>query len=207
MDYSHSIFMALMDFIPVLGFIIGIFYLTKVFTFSQKLDMVWMVITGGGLIFFGGGLQATWKLFKALNIGDFQWMSQGQFIFMALGYSFFLISLFSLSRTKILAENISLTAMTVWKIPFLIIMTLASLGTYGILAYIAFRRRLTLAGISFSIALLGVILMGGMASQTQSIAMQWIEQSVNSFSNICFAVGCFLLFKDFEAIISPPEIQ
>lgn len=207
MDNSFSIYMALMDFIPVLGFFIGAYFLSKIFFLNRNSRLGWMVIIGGLLIFLGGGLQATWKLFMAFSIGDFPWMSQGQFVFMSFGYSFLFISVFSLFRNIKFIENISITAMAVWKIPFLVVMTLASLGTYGILAYIAFRRRQILAGISFSIALLGVILLGGMANQTQSIAMQWIEQSVNSVANFGFALGGFLLFKKFEALNSSTEIQ
>lgn len=87
--------------------------------------------------------------------------------------------------------------MAAWKIPFLLMMILASLGTYGILTYVALRRRLGFAAVGFVLAFLGVILMGGMASQLQTVRMQWIEQSINSSANLGFALGSFLLYKDF----------
>jgi hypothetical protein len=190
--------MALMDYIPVLCFIIGAFFLAKFFLKDQKRYLGWMVMIGGGLIFLGGGLQATWKLFMALNIGNFSWMSQGQFIFMAFGYSALLIPTISLISASKLVKNAPLPAMAVWKIPFLAVMTLASLGTYGILTFVSFRRRQPLAALGFIMALLGVLVLGGMASQEQTVTMQWIEQSINAFANLGFALGSFLLFKNFS---------
>lgn len=197
LDNSYSVFMALMDFIPVFCFIIGTYFLSKVFFFKHQPKFGWMAILGGVLIFLGGGLQATWKLFKALDIGDYQWMSQGQFVFMAFGYVLLLVPAISLLRDTIKVKPTSLSAIAAWKIPFLAVMTLASLATYGILTTIAYRRGIGLSTIGFITAILGVILLGGMANQVQTINMQWIEQSVNSLANFGFAVGCYLLFKDF----------
>jgi hypothetical protein len=197
-ENSYSVIMALMDYIPVLGFMIGAFFLSKIFFGGHKQQLGWMVLIGGVLIFMGGALQATWKLFMALNVGNFSWMSQGQFIFMAFGYSALLIPAISLISTSKLVKNAPLPAMAVWKIPFLAVMTLASIGTYGILTFVAFRRRQPLAALGFIMALLGVLLLGGMASQEQTIAMQWIEQSVNSLANLGFALGSFLLSKNFS---------
>ena len=124
-------------------------------------------------------------------------MSQGQFIFMSIGYlALFLPSISLISATKYV-KKAPLPAMAVWKIPFLAVMTLASIGTYGILIFIAIRRRQPLAALGFIIALLGVVLMGAMANQFQTLGLQWLEQSVNTFANLGFALGCFLLFKSF----------
>lgn len=203
MENSYSVIMALMDYIPVLCFIIGAFFLAKIFLNEQKRSLAWMVMIGGGLIFLGGALQATWKLFMALNVGNFSWMSQGQFIFMALGYSVMLLPTISLIAATKVVKGATLSAMAVWKIPFLAVMTLASIGTYGILTIVSFRRRQPLAALGFIIALLGVLLMGGMASQEQTLTMQWIEQSINAFANLGFALGSFLLFKNYAQNLDP----
>lgn len=139
----------------------------------------------------------------ALNVGNFSWMSQGQFIFMALGYSVMLLPTISLIAATKVVKGATLSAMAVWKIPFLAVMTLASIGTYGILTIVSFRRRQPLAALGFIIALLGVLLMGGMASQEQTLTMQWIEQSINAFANLGFALGSFLLFKNYTQNLDP----
>lgn len=155
-----------------------------------------MMLLGGILVFSGGALQASWKLMMSLDIANVSWMSQGQFVFMSFGYLMLLIPTLSLIKTH-KKDLVSLSAMVAWKIPFLLVMTLASLGTYGILAYISIRRRLGVAAFGFIFAFLGVILLGGMASQLQTIGLQWIEQSVNSLANLGFALGSFHLFRDF----------
>jgi hypothetical protein len=194
---TYSITMALFDFVPVLGFFVGAIFLAKLFFHLKKKHYGWMMLLGGVLVFSGGALQASWKLMMSLDIANLFWMSQGQFVFMSFGYLMLLIPTLSLIKTRKRKDLASLGAMAAWKIPFLMMMTLASLGTYGILAYISIRRRLIVAAAGFIFAFLGVILLGGMASQLQTIGLQWIEQSVNSLANLGFALGSFLLFRDF----------
>lgn len=197
-DETYSLSMALFDFVPVLGFLIGAIFLSRIFFLLRKKRFGWMVIFGGILIFLGGGLQASWKLMMCLNLANLRWMSQGQFVFMAIGYLAFFVSTMTLIKKVREKELTPLAAIAGWKIPFLLVMTLASLGTYGILAYIALRRRLGFAAVGFVLAFLGVILMGGTASQVQTVRMQWIEQSINSLANLGFALGSFLLFRDYS---------
>jgi hypothetical protein len=194
---SYSVVMAIFDFVPVVGFLIGAYFLSKIFFHTSQKGFSRMMIIGGLLIFLGGSLQATWKLMMSLEIADVQWMSQGQFVFMSFGYMALLIPTFSLIKSARKLELTPLPAMAVWKIPFLFVMTVASLGTYGILTYVSLRRKLGLAAFGFIIAFLGVIMMGGMASQTQTITMQWIEQGINSLANLGFALGSFLLYQNF----------
>ena len=87
--------------------------------------------------------------------------------------------------------------MAVWKIPLLIVMTVASLGVEGILASLAFRRKVTMAGVGFIFGILGILAMGGLASIDQSPTMQWVEESVNTIGQLGFMVGCILLYRNF----------
>jgi hypothetical protein len=89
-------------------------------------------------------------------------------------------------------------AMAAWKIPFLAIMTLASLGAQGILVYLSFRRGIRIAAIFFIVAVLCMLGMAGMASGEQTITRQWIEQSVNLAGQSSFALGAFFLNKRSE---------
>jgi hypothetical protein len=197
-DGTYSLSIAIFDFVPVFCFLIGALFLSRLFLLIRNNIYGWLTIFGGILIFLGGALQASWKLLMSLQIANLQWMSQGQFVFMALGYFLLLITSISLIKTTRKMTQTPLTAMAAWKIPFLLVMTLASLGTYGILTYVALRRRLGIAAFGFLFALLGVILLGGMANPLQTIRMQWIEQSINSMANLGFATGSFILFRDFK---------
>jgi len=197
-EETYSVSMALFDFVPVLGFLVGAVFLSRIFFHRSNKRYYWLSVLGGILVFLGGALQASRKLLMALDIANLPWMSQGQFIFMSFGYLMLLIPTLSLFKANKKSKLSILSAMAAWKIPFLLVMTLASLGTYGMLAYISICRRLGIAAVGFILAFVGVILMGGMANQLQSIGLQWIEQSVNSLANLGFVFGSFLLFQDFR---------
>ena len=86
--------------------------------------------------------------------------------------------------------------MVTWKIPFLIGMTLTSMGVHGILTHVSFQRKARFAATGFIVAFLGFVGMGAMASYEQTLARQWIEQSVNSVGQLGFMVGSILLHQD-----------
>jgi hypothetical protein len=79
-------------------------------------------------------------------------------------------------------------------------MTVTSLGAHGMLTYIAFRRKAPRAAAGFIIAFLGVLAMGGMASAQQTIALQWIEESINSVGQLGFMAGSILLYKNYKTL-------
>ena len=89
--------------------------------------------------------------------------------------------------------------MAAWKIPFLFVMTVTSLGAEGILAYMAFKRKVPLAAAGFIVGVLGILAMGAMASAEQNLTMQWIEEGINTLGQLGFMTGCILLYQNFKA--------
>jgi hypothetical protein len=79
-------------------------------------------------------------------------------------------------------------------------MTLASLGAQGILTYIAFRRGAKWAAAGFIVAFMGLLAMGGLASAEQTIALQWIEEGINSVGQLGFMAGSILLYRNFKQL-------
>ena len=159
-------------------------------------------MAGTLLVFAGGFLKASWKLIYTLDIADIQWMSQIQFVLLAPGFLAMLVALIYLTR-KQKAENL-LPAIAVWKIPLLATMTLCSLGAHGILTYVSFQKKNRLAAALFIVAVLCMLGMSGMASGSeQTVTTQWIEEGMNSFGQISFAVGSYLLYKVFEKELQP----
>ena len=65
----------------------------------------------------------------------------------------------------------------------------------GILTYHSFQKRARAAGWMFILAVLCLFAMAGMASGEQSIARQWIEQSINLTGQSSFALGNYLLYR------------
>lgn len=195
---TDTIPMAIFDFVPNIAFLVGAFYLVKVAVLIKGRPCSRMVMAGSLLVALGGILKATWKLLYAANIADIQFFSQVQFALLSPGFLGLLIAVIYLARYQSKNTQLAAFAIAPWKLPLLFIMTITSLGAYGILTYIAFRRKIPFAAVGFIFAFIGVLLMGGLASQTQTVSLQWVEQSINSVANIGFAIGCILLFRSFR---------
>jgi len=198
MNETYSIGLALLDFVPNIAFLVGAFFLVKIALLVRGTKCSRMVMAGSLLIALGGILKATWKLLYAANVGDFQLMSQAQFVLVAPGFLAILVAVIIMAR-KSTKVAMPLLALAGWKMPFLFVMTLCSLGAQGILAYISFQRKAKLAAVGFIIAFMGLLAMGGLASAEQTVAMQWIEESINSLGQIGFMFGSILLFNNYKS--------
>jgi hypothetical protein len=198
MDEIYSLELALIDFIPNLAFLLGAFFLVRTVLLVRGKPCSRMCMAGAFLIFAGGLLKASWKLILTLDIANIQWMSDAQFILLAPGFLALLVTAVLLSRVQPYKAGAVVLAMAVWKIPLLAVMTISSLGAHGILAFIAFKRKSPLTGVLFIMSVLCMLSMAGMASgKEQTVAVQWIEEGVNSIGQIMFAAACWMFYKNF----------
>jgi hypothetical protein len=196
---TYPLSLALVDFLPNIAFLIGAFFLVKTSYLCRGTRCARMLMAGTLLVFLGGFFKASWKLLYAANIADIQWMSQAQFILLGFGFLAMCVSVILMARKRrALAQGGPILAMAAWKIPFLFVMTLTSLGAEGILAYIAYRRKIRPAAVGFVIGVMGILAMGALASAEQTLAMQWIEETINTLGQSGFMVGSILLHRDFE---------
>jgi hypothetical protein len=196
---TYPLSLALVDFLPNIAFLIGAFFLVKTSYLCRGTRCARMLMAGTLLVFLGGFFKASWKLLYAANIADIQWMSQAQFILLGFGFLAMCVSVILMARKRrALAQGGPILAMAAWKIPFLFVMTLTSLGAEGILAYIAYRRKIRPAAVGFVIGVMGILAMGALASAEQTLAMQWIEETINTIGQSGFMVGSILLHRDFE---------
>ena len=199
MEESYPLTLALFDFVPVAFFLTGAIFLVR--TAIRMCGRRWgrLAIAGSLLIFMGGFLKAIWKLLYTVGVGDFQLLSESQFPLVAPGFLVLLIVVIMMARRERIEKSsnaVLMLAISTWKIPLLIIMTLASMGVQGILTFLAFHRNVKLAAVGFIVAFLSFFSMGALASGEQTLAMQWIAQSVNSFGQLGFMVGSILLFRN-----------
>jgi len=192
---TYPISIALFDFIPVTMFLVGAFFLVRIALQMRGSPCGRMAMAGALLVFLGGFLKAVWKLLYAANVADVRWMSEVQFAMVAPGFLALLVTAILLARGRKKAAA-PLLAIAPWKIPLLAIMTLSSMGAQGILAYLSFRRRVPLAAAGFIVAFLCLVAMGNMASGEQTIAKQWIEESINTLGQLGFMLGAILLHRD-----------
>ncbi len=195
---TYPVSIAIFDFLPVTMFLIGAYFLVRIAFLQRGSRCGRMVMAGALLIFLGGFLKAIWKLLVATQVADIQWLSQIQFILVAPGFLALLVAAILIARGRKTNQNPPLLAIAVWKIPLLAVMTLASMGANGILTYISFRRGARLAAIGFIISFLCVVGMGAMASGEQTLAKQWIEESINTAGQLGFMLGSILLYQNFK---------
>jgi hypothetical protein len=199
MEDTYPLALALFDFVPVAFFLTGAIFLVRTAMRMCGPRCGRLAIAGSLLIFTGGFLKAVWKLLFTIGVGDYLLLSESQFPLVAPGFLILLIAVIMMARSDREARannSASILLMATWKIPLLIIMTLTSMGVQGILTYISFQRKAKLAAAGFIVAFLCLVSMGALASGEQTLAMQWVAQSVNSFGQLGFMVGSMLLFQN-----------
>jgi hypothetical protein len=194
---EYTLGLALLDFVPIFAFLVGAYFLVRIVLISRGKPCGRMMMAGTLLVFSGGFFKATWKLLFSLGIADIQILSQVQFVLLAPGFLAMLVAVSLLSRSmKSGTFGEGVMAIAAWKIPLLAVMTLASLGAQGILTYICFQKKARLAAAMYIVAVLCMLAMSGMASSSeQTVAAQWIEESINSVGQIAFAAGSYLLYR------------
>lgn len=196
---NYPLSLALFDFVPVAFFGIGAYFLVRMAVIMCGDRCRFLAIAGSLLIFLGGFSKAIWKLLFTIGVGDFQFLSEIQFVLVAPGFFLLLLVVIKMGRSERPENKIatsSMMAIATWKIPLLIIMTLTSMGVQGILTYIAFGRKARAAAAGFIVAFLCLVGMGAMASGEQTLTRQWIEQSVNALGQLGFMLGCILLHQN-----------
>ena len=120
----------------------GAFFLVRMARLARGRHCAWLMTSGALLVFLGGTLKAIWKLLYARGLGDVRVFSEAQFVLLAPGFLLLLASMVMLMRNdRPVAKGggrQTVLALAVWKIPFLIVTTLCSIGAYGLLSYMAF---------------------------------------------------------------------
>jgi hypothetical protein len=209
---TYTLPLALFDFVPNIAYLVGAYFLVRLILRERGTRCGRMFMAGALFVFLGGALKAAWKLLYVVTGQDLTLLGEQQFVLLAIGFTGTVTAIILLAREWGRtappgrgrrdraggaggAGPAVLPAMAAWKIPFLLVMTLAQLGALGILAYLGFRRKLPLAGALFAVTFTATLAMAILASSPQTISMQWIEEGVNSFGQIAFAVGAYVLYS------------
>ncbi|WP_299029733.1 hypothetical protein [uncultured Thermanaerothrix sp.] len=195
---TYPLGLALFDFVPVTIFLVGAYFLVRLAMHCRSRPTGRMAMAGALLIFLGGFLKALWKLLYTINIGNYRWMSELQFSLVAPGFLALLVTAIYIALSQHKAPRLApVLALAGWKIPLLILMTLSAVAAHGILAFLAFRRERFIAAVGFITAFICTLGMGGLASGEQTVARQWLAESVNTMGQSGFALGCYLLYRDY----------
>ncbi|MFI6480961.1 hypothetical protein ACIBH1_23740 [Nonomuraea sp. NPDC050663] len=190
MDYPLSL--ALVDFLPVLAMAIGITLLVPLLDGPARVAGA----TGGALVVLGGALKAVWKLLVAAGGPDVAILSAVQFYLFAPGFAMLAWAVLShrapwWAFAAFTGAGLAAAVATGATWPLLLITTVC--------ATVLSVRLLLLSGrlaerLLFGFNLLGTYAMGLLASRPeQTIALQWVEESLNTLIWTAFAVAVWRL--------------
>ena len=187
--------MALTDYIPVILFLTSAVILQRgLYDRMSKGDFA--LFSAGTIMSITAGLfKATWKLLMALEICDFERLSQCFFPMQSVG---FLLAGIALLGMVFADQKTEAGAVAVYS-GTMIFVTLTILGMLGMcvgLSVEAKRRKKTPAMVMFIIAFIFMLTMGYLSTRDfEQASMNWIAQGVNTVGWLVFLCGSRILTK------------
>ncbi len=193
---EFSIPMAIVDYIPVIFFIIGVAILNKDLHNKMSRTAFTLFATGTTNVALAGLLKATHKLLYAADICDFKTLTDMFFATQAIG---FMLAGLGLMLALIQKKDVIVAAApAVFNGTFLfIIMMVLGLGAMDFcLSILAKRLNKNKTVIFFIVSFVCSLMMGYLSSRdfTQSF-MNWLAQGINIISQGAFLAGVISLHK------------
>ena len=196
--HDFSVAMGLMDFVPVAFFAVTAVILLRDL-YNKMFKGAYALLAAGTLnVFTAGFCKALWKLLYAANICDFA----------ALEHMFLPLNSFGL-----LLVGLSLIGMLCWKrkdalmlsaapavfsgsFVFIMMMVLGLGGMCASLSILAAKMKKKGTTVLFVLSFICAMGMGYMSSQDSTQAwVNWVEQSINTVSQLCLMLGTIALHK------------
>ena len=198
MDPEVTLGLALYDYLPILIWIAGSYFLVDALKEDmRRIFFYYLLILSLTLVGIAGFLKATWKLVITIAYRNFILLSDIQFPLMGTGCLLLFISLLSLLLQKKDVQEKGF-ATVVFKKLFLPLMVVCSIGSTICLKVLAKREKAFLALIFYSIFLMVSTSMGYIGSRIVATSYNVIlfEQTINCFSTLMWALGSFFLWKN-----------
>ncbi len=189
--------MALYDFLPNIIFAFGVYWLWRGPYRS------WLFATGALLVFANGITKAVWKLIIALGGPDVTWLSEIFVFLLSTGFVMMFIAVLLVARSEgketqaqpSAAKSTPLLAvppfMAAWKVPFMVLTTLAVVATFSLWIAAAAKRKNTRAVIGFAAGLACMLGMSALSGSSMVIGLHWVAQTVNTVGQACFAFAAY----------------
>lgn len=215
---TYTLSLALVDFLPVLFAAIGLSFIARMVTHVNP-HQGQIAVLGVFLTVAGGLAKAVWKLVMALTQSqvNLTLLDDALFVLMAPGYTLIAWSVWQTARSvrrqktfHVWIPPTSFIALTfagsitlyvanpfspAWERILLSVMVLATTVTGILLIIFAFRQNLPQAGWLCILNLVGVFVLNGMARMEQTIALQWVEQSINAISWLVFWLAASKMYQ------------
>ncbi|MGW4795896.1 hypothetical protein ACWEPC_26110 [Nonomuraea sp. NPDC004297] len=197
---AYPLALALVDFLPVLAMAAGVALLVPYAGRVSGRLSGRMALAGGALVVLGGLLKAVWKLLVAAGGPDVAWLAGVQFFLFGPGFALLAWAVLSGGRpaTLWLAAAVAgagvagaLATGATWP---LLVVTTAGATVLGVRLLVLSRGPVGRA--LFGGNLLGTYVMGWLASRPeQTVALQWVEETLNTLIWTAFAVAVWRLSR------------
>ena len=194
---DFSISMALVDFIPVILFAAAAVILLRDL-YNKMSKGVYALFSAGCVnVFMAGFCKATWKLLYAANICDFTPLEQMFLPVNSLGLLFVGVSLILMVTAKKKTATLSAAPVAFGgSMVFIMMMVVGLGGLCAGLSVLAAKMKKKWTIVLFVLSFVCAMGMGYMSSQDSSLAwVNWVEQSINTVSQLCLMLGVIALHK------------
>ena len=199
-----SVPMALVDYIPVVLFLISAVVIQR--SLYDKMSKGAFALLAGGtiMVFCAGFMKATWKLLYALEICDFERLNQCFFPMQAIGFLLAGLSIVALlffrQKNETTLAAAGAPAVFSGTMVFVTLMVLGCLGYCGGLALFAKRQGKKKAAILFLVSFVFMLMMGYLSSRNfEKASMNWIAEGVNLVGQLILLVAAILLARKKKA--------
>ena len=195
--HDFSVAMGLMDFVPVVFFAVSAALLLRDLHNKMGSGIYALFAAGCIDVFMAGFCKALWKLLYAAGICDFQALEQMFLPVNSLGLLFVGLALIAMLCFKKKTVALSAAPVVIGGVMGFIMMMVVGLG--GMCASLSIvaakmKKKWTIA--LFVASFVCAMGMGYMSSQDASLAwVNWVEQSINTVSQLCLMVGVIALHK------------
>ncbi len=193
---DFTIIMAIVDYIPVIFFIVGAGILKRDLYNKMSKTAFSLFATGSTNVALAGLLKATYKLLYAANICDFKILSDMFFITQAIGFMFMGLGLVLTLIQK--NDVIVATAPVLFSGTFLFIAIMVlGLGAMDIcLSLLAKKLNKNKTIIFFIVSFVCSLMMGYLSSRDFSQSfMNWLAQGINIVAQGAFLIGVVSLHR------------
>ena len=189
-----SVPMALVDFIPVILFIISAITLQRGLYYRMSKGAFAVFSAGTIMVICAGIFKASWKLLYGAGICDFARLNQAFFPMQSVGFLLAGIAVIAMVFFKQEADSGKLyaAALPLYSGTFIFVgaMVFGALGMCGGLAIESKRRKKTKAAVLFILAFFCMLGMGYLSSKDFSNpSMNWIAECLNLAGMVIFMLA------------------
>ena len=194
-----TVFMAIVDFIPVLLFFAAAVILLKDLYNKLVKGAYALLAAGSIMVLIGGFYKALWKLLVGAGVCNYPVLSDSLFPLQGPGYLLIfaaLIGLFTKVNKKHVTLNSTALPVVTTILPFLMMQILGCVGTQVSLIVISVKMKKKLPILFFVLAFILIMAMGYLGAKfDDTSSMNWIAQCTNIISQGSLFIGTLLLHK------------